>query len=258
MTPRVAHLPRIDIIEHHAPLPPSSAERWMRCPGSVRAEALTLGRPTSPYAIEGSAAHVIFALALLTDLLPSQLTDDAAMAEHLDDMVTAARTMIGTDVYLIEHRLPALPYLVAVWGSTDLLVLNALGQARIIGDLKFGKGLLVAASSPQLQIYALLAARAYGIGPDGIDAVILQPRAYDPGGHVRAVHYSAEDLGRFEGELRESVVATEAPDAARISGPHCRFCAAADSCYERLRACRAGLGESLSINADSAECVPAC
>jgi hypothetical protein len=110
VTPRVKHLPKVDMPEQHAPLPPSSAERWMRCPGSVRAESLIPFRPISPYAVEGTLAHIVFALAILTGLSPGRLTDDAAMAEHLDDMVHAAQALIGDgDRALVEIRLPPLP-----------------------------------------------------------------------------------------------------------------------------------------------------
>ncbi len=47
----------------HALLSPSSAERWMQCPGSV---ALSYGAPdsSSEYADEGTAAHELAAMCL--------------------------------------------------------------------------------------------------------------------------------------------------------------------------------------------------
>jgi hypothetical protein len=111
---------------------------------------------------------------------------------------------------------------------------------------------LIAATHLQLRVYALLAARCYGVGPTGISVTILQPRMFDPDGYVRSIRYTADDLEDFEAKLRGAVAATQTPDAPRIAGSWCRFCAARAHCPERLGARRAGLGESLAIDADLA------
>ena len=49
----------------HAPLAPSSAKRWMSCPGSVTGDARRPEPPSSSFADEGTHAHELFARCLL-------------------------------------------------------------------------------------------------------------------------------------------------------------------------------------------------
>ena len=50
----------------HAKLPPSSAERWINCPGSVHMASL-FPESASPAAKEGSLAHELAALEIDKD-----------------------------------------------------------------------------------------------------------------------------------------------------------------------------------------------
>jgi len=43
----------------HSHLAPSSAHRWLKCPGSVALEAAAPEPPSGPYALEGTAAHLL-------------------------------------------------------------------------------------------------------------------------------------------------------------------------------------------------------
>jgi hypothetical protein len=240
MTPRVTHLPRVTATRSHAPLRPSAAERWANCPGAPRAErAKPESGVVSPYATEGTAAHLIFALALLSGLPPAQLIDDATIAAHLTDMVALTRLLIGNDDFCVEFELPPLPKLRGVWGTADVIVLDRQGRARHIVDLKYGRGIWVAASSWQLRIYALLATHRFGVGPDGLTVTILQPRLRDP---VRSLRYSPQDLSLIEADLRAAVARARTPHAPRVAGDWCHFCRAAEHCPARLEALRVGLG----------------
>jgi DNA polymerase bacteriophage-type len=219
----------------HAPLAPSVASRWMHCPGSVAAEKAVPTPPVSGFAAEGTEAHRIFAQSLEQGVAPAVLTDDLALAAPLAVAVEHARSCIAGRAVLLEHRLPPLPDLPQVWGTADCL---AFDQDRVNGvlDLKFGTGVVVEADTLQLGIYALLAARHFGIATTGITATILQPRIGHQDGPVRSYHYTPEELEQLEQTIRAAVVATEQPDAPRHAGEWCRFCNAAGTCPEFQRA----------------------
>ena len=120
-----------------------------------------------------------------------------------------------------------------MWGTSDLVGFSKAGPVDRIIDLKFGEGLVVEADELQLGIYALLAARMYGISPDGVTAWIIQPRCDHADGPARQHHYTCADLDQLEVRIRMAAAATALPAALRQAGPWCRFCAAAANCPTR-------------------------
>jgi DNA polymerase len=221
----------------HAPLAPSAAARWMHCPGSAAAEKEVPAAPPSSFAVEGTEAHRVFAQSLEKGLAPTALTDDLAIAAPLTLAVEQARRTIAGRPVLLEHRLPPLPDLPQVWGTADCLTFDPNKVDGVL-DLKFGAGVAVEPDTAQLGIYALLAARHFGMADTGITATILQPRVGHQDGPVRSYHYAPEALDRLEQDLRSAVEATEQPNAPRHAGEWCRFCNAAAACPEFQRASR--------------------
>lgn len=155
----------------HATLSPSSAERWMACPGSV---ALCEGKEDkgSSYASEGTAAHELAEKILRGNLSPAEakglvgltaengvvFTDDMLRdvlkyTEQIHDLVRGTGGILH-----VEQRLP-----IGQWtdepdahGTSDAVIVA--GDELIVADLKFGMGVEVSAeSNPQLMIYALAA-----------------------------------------------------------------------------------------------------
>src|SRR5271169_4932057 len=124
----------------HAPFPPSSADRWMSCPGSFQAEQQTGPRPTSDLADEGTVAHGIFAAALRHSLSPYRLIDDVSFAAPLHLAWLHAIQLIAGRRFLVEQRLKPLPGLAEVWGTADAVVFDRHDRVRLILDLKFGRG----------------------------------------------------------------------------------------------------------------------
>lgn len=64
-----------DLVEEkqHARLSPSSAKRWMTCPGSVKfIEALNIEETPSKYAAEGTVAHEVHELCLVNNQKASE------------------------------------------------------------------------------------------------------------------------------------------------------------------------------------------
>jgi DNA polymerase len=215
----------------HAPLPPSSAERWMRCPGSIAAEKVIGPQPESPWATEGTEAHKIFADCLEHGTEPNGL-DDPYRQMAISAAIMLARQIIAGRRFKVETRLEALPGLSKVWGTADVIVFDAHDRVVAVIDFKFGIGVPVEADSIQVQIYGLLAAQQYGCPFDGIDLHIVQPRCAHPQGPHRVHRLSTAAMDELFAGLVEAVEATEDPAAPRVAGSWCRFCAAQKTCPE--------------------------
>jgi hypothetical protein len=216
----------------HAPLAPSTAFRWMACPGSSLAERLAPLSSASAFAEEGTEAHRILAECLIKEVPVASLTRDTNLIDPLRHALFLAADVIAGRDFRVEQRLAPLPGMPKIWGTADVIIFDQHGRVVAIIDLKFGAGVVVEANTVQLQIYALLAAQQYGASPDGITVHIIQPRREHVRGPLRSHHLTTDDLSRLLSKLDAAVQATEAPDAPRIAGSWCRFCAAAASCPE--------------------------
>jgi hypothetical protein len=217
----------------HAPLPPSAAERWIACPSSRQAETEAPPTVLSAFADLGTHAHELFARGLRLGLAIEALTTDPAIRQPLALALAAMREILGPRTFMVEIRLPALAGLPALWGTADVVGFSLPGPADTIADLKFGKAILVEADTPQLGVYAVLAARCYGVAEGGITAWTIQPRYDHADGLARRHHYSRDALDQLEVRLREAAAATLVPNAPRRAGPWCRWCRAAATCPVR-------------------------
>jgi DNA polymerase len=216
----------------HAPLAPSAAHRWIACPGSVMAERLAPSASASAFAEEGTEAHRIFAECLVNSVPVASLTSDSSLIDPLRHALFLAADVIAGRDFKVEQRLAPLPGMPEIWGTADVIIFDQHGRVVALIDLKFGAGIAVEADTIQLQIYALLAAQQYGASPDGVTVHIIQPRREHVRGPLRSHHLTTEALGQLVDRLNTAVQATEAPDAPRIAGTWCQFCAAAVSCPE--------------------------
>ena len=241
----------------HAVLGPSSAKRWMTCPGSVR---LSRGIPnrSSKYADEGTEAHALAEAILRTYLQPG----DAEALQRADDLAAVATVemMDAVNVYvdkvlsylragfevvvLLEQRVSLEALGVDVWGTSDLIAYVPALRRLIVGDYKHGAGVAVEVeANPQLMIYALgawvsIAMRREWL-VESIETFICQPRKEHDDGPIRTHTYPLFALVEFAEDVIEAAAATENPDAPLVAGDHCRFCPAKPQCPARVNAVNA-------------------
>jgi hypothetical protein len=227
----------------HARLSPSSAHRWMACPGSLRLiESLPAEYrdTTSDFAAEGTAAHTLLETCLLLGIDASDylgtLVDGFEVDQEMVDSVQLAVDLVksfGPGTVWTEQRLSTLP---GEFGTVDVIHWSPETRVLRVVDLKYGRGVVVEAKdNPQLLTYGLGAAlNLIGEDFERLELYIVQPRALHPEGPVRSDSLSWEELGRFKRRLEEAAARTEDPNAPLVAGEHCRFCPAAPVCPAQL------------------------
>lgn len=190
---------------NHALLSPSSAEKWMGCPGSILLEKGEVDKG-SAYADEGSAAHFLASECLTSgdhpathigkriEIMPdgarwqgdkiegSWFEVTAEMEAHVNTYVQAVRKYAGGGALFVEQRLPITPWTGEpdASGTSDAVILTDDGELIVV-DLKYGMGEQVSPErNKQLMIYALAAHEEFSMVGDikSVRLVIHQPRVH--------------------------------------------------------------------------------
>lgn len=236
----------------HVELAPSSAHRWMECPGSIEAER---GRPneTSEHAILGTHAHALAEESLNASMLPAgfvgeTLTSEAGeftvteeMAEHVRVYVEFvwSRSEESTH-YGIEEKLwmpPSMSPPGEMGGTCDAWAYHEDSRTLSVIDLKYGYNPVEVVDNPQLLYYAALAwlalhkkSKALAERVETVEMTIVQPRAHHVDGPVRTWGITASELKGKTRHLMAAARRAMAPQPGRKAGDHCRWCKAKPDC----------------------------
>lgn len=237
----------------HAELPPSSAERWKNCPGSVTLSKQFPQDTTSTYAEEGTHAHSVAELKLryvneeisksnfyreFSKLKKSEYwcgeMDEAT--NYYRDAVLEIKSGAGKHAeLLIEQHFILDEYVPESFGTSDAVVIGD-GVINVI-DLKYGKGVKVdAVNNSQLRLYGLGAAGLFeGIYDfDRVRMTIIQPRL----DHISSEEISLEELRRWAAEeIRPAAEEALAGSERTACGDWCQFCPAKAVCRARAEYC---------------------
>jgi hypothetical protein len=227
----------------HAVFSPSSAHRWMACPGSIAAER-GLPNTDSKHSAEGTAAHTLGyrvlaygkrAETFINQEIPAGgriFVVDQAMADavqmYADDVLDRAK---GADLY-IEQRtdLSEVLGVPEQFGTTDASIVDVAKRHLTIVDLKYGMGVKVyAEKNEQMMLYALGELRKWQIVGDFdfVTVVVCQPRL----DHIDEWTCGLEDLLAFEAKAKAAVCTASADGAPLNPGEkQCRWCKAKATC----------------------------
>ena len=235
--------------DQHAVLSPSSAARWINCPGSVRLSQQLPPAPSSSYADEGTLAHRVAELKLrvrsreiepeeyateLTACLASEYwcgeLDEAT--DYYADTVFERWGIGGNDAeLLIEQRFSLDKWAPGSFGTSDAVVIGN-GALEVI-DLKYGKGVKVSAvENPQLRLYALGAADLFEDLYDfkRVRMTIVQPRL----DHVSVDMMTLRDLRDWGKNIVQPAAYNASNGAGETAaGEWCRWCPAKAVCRTR-------------------------
>lgn len=234
----------------HSRLGASKAHRWMACPGSVTATDGIEETP-SEYAEEGTAAHNLLEQWLRdppgVSLFQEEEPDgemEAAVRVAYDHVLDRMSEIDDDELYpdgevrvMIEQQFDLAPLNPPepMYGTTDVALWYEPTRHLEVIDYKHGQGVVVdAVGNVQLRYYALGAVLEVGKRPNTIRVTIVQPRAYHPDGPIRSEDLTWDELVQFKTQLMDAARATQAPDAPRVPGSHCRFCLAAARCPARM------------------------
>lgn len=254
----------------HAELSPSSAARWMSCPGSVAAcRGLT---DSSSYAAAGTTMHHFAELCLTTGANAMEFVGQVYAKKGDPETVFDSTLALATQKYidqirqlveatggtlLVEQRLPISDITgeAGAHGTSDAVILTE--DELIVADLKGGMGVEISAeNNPQLMIYALAAYNEFSIVHDfkTVRLVISQPRT----GNFSEWTVSVEDLLAFGKEVKMAAATTRLADAPlHASEKACKFCKAKATCPALTKAVESATGalfEDLSAPVKPADC----
>ena len=216
----------------HAILSPSSAVRWMSCPGSVE---LSKGYEdqSSTAANEGTLLHAISAECLESSRTPADFPDiddeqRRAIQTYLDLVRDIVKSTGGE--LAVEQRL-SIEFITGekdAHGTADAVIVS--DDELIIVDAKFGRGVEVTAErNEQLLMYAAAAYEYWSLlyRFTQIRLVICQPRLNASPEWVCGI----DELDEFTARATEAAQATHAADAPLVPSPKaCQWCRAKGNC----------------------------
>lgn len=222
----------------HSVLGPSSAERWLNCPGSV---LLPGEAPQSEYAAEGTAAHTLSEWVRngrpLSEFKGKLLKVGDYEFKVGKNMMDSVQTFVdevnaeGPGPALTEERVNYEEIVEGGFGTMD--------HARLrdgwcsVKDFKHGKGVVVGAKeNSQLMLYALGVWFKYKwvYEFDQFELSICQPRVK----HFDAWEISLGRLLQWAYDVvRPGARRALMPDAELKAGSWCKFCKVKDTCSVR-------------------------
>lgn len=231
----------------HSKLSPSAAERWLKCPASVKLSQGLKDMP-SEAAAQGTVAHSLAERRLRNEITWRDMQAmvgqevqqsgftiaiDEEMIGHVEDYVSYAKAVrVGMGGELLVETTVAPAFVdPSLYGTLDVGVLSPDRKTFVVLDFKYGAGKIVDVyKNKQLMIYALGLIAHVGSWPDKVRLMVYQPRVKRSGGPVVEHEVSALELMDFVEELKVGIAEVRADNPRMEAGDWCRFCRAKGVC----------------------------
>ncbi len=246
----------------HAKLAPSSAYRWLKCPGSIGlSETVPPDQSDNSAADRGTDAHAIAERTInkllaefekISTLRAQVYREGAYIKRRLKETLEELKGELITDFkeddleYLInyvryvvfadriekyiEQRLDLSCIYDNTFGTADAILVSS--DTIEIVDLKFGRVGVDAEKNPQLMIYMIGAlmdllkiTNIDDIKGMGLILTIFQP-------FYKTTQYAVDhvDLWSFYQDVKRAAIEANSPDPTFRSGDHCKYCPALAYC----------------------------
>lgn len=231
----------------HSRLAPSSADRWVFCPASVRTAEAFPQLVEDPSAVEGTASHWAGYAMLKThtpqpgDICPENgvlLTEEMleGALTYYNAVFAIANTVGGIAAMHLEERVAISRLHPQMFGTPDAWVWDAANGLLHVIDYKYGHRGVDPFENWQLAVYACGILESLGF--DGaaeqhikVRFTIVQPRSFDRAGPVKTWETLAANLrgmwNRAHGSAHEAL---ESDNPTFAIGSHCRDCPARRAC----------------------------
>ena len=248
----------------HARLAPSSAGRWVLCPGSVQMEEKFPERAESEAAREGTAIHEVAAKVIedflacgrkghtfkRSDFLDTTASNGVVITDemldvaevYVRDVLQVSGRFGGMAKVVLEHRVTMPAIHPENWGTLDAAILfhDFDSGELVVADLKAGWSIVEVWDNWQLLNYTAgllhdMHERGHPM-PKVIELRLVQPRPYHRDGPVRVWRFPTAELGPYVERL--SAAAYEAlSDSPRLiaGGSQCDNCKARSACPALLQ-----------------------
>jgi len=226
----------------HAEIGGSTIGRIIECPASVNliADLTKSGKiipgQSSAAADRGSLLHEAIAHMYTKKLSAEALVGYTAFNQSVTQqdargaLVPAMHALKvftqDTSSVKLEHkvRFPKIPN---AWGTADILGLR--GDEGLVGDFKFGSGIIAARDNPQMLFYAAAALECRKL-PANIAQVtlgIIQPAARNP---LHTYTVPIAQVREFGRQVASTAKQAKRKDLTVNPGKHCLWCPARQNC----------------------------
>lgn len=227
----------------HAKLSPSSAPRWLACPGSVALSEKVEQPEPSIYALEGTAAHRLAELAINKHEFDCwwALGKKVKGVEVTEEMIAAIDMYLNhiVDIELesdcrifIEEKIVASSVSKSLYGTADCIIEDHDEDILHVIDYKHGQGVVVSpVENPQLAIYGIGALDLLGrYNFIDICLTVIQPRSRESAPIETWKIPVTKFYPHWKRKLKDGIKRVKTHPNEYSTGEHCRWCHAKIIC----------------------------
>lgn len=217
----------------HSRLSPSSAHRWVHCPGSIQ---MTEQFPdtSGAAALEGEAAHWVGSEVLsgrggdpfVGRTAPCGVVVTEEMVDAAKVYVAAVHSVTAAGKRAVEQSVTITRVHADCHGTPDCALTDDRGELHIF-DLKYGYGVVEPWDNWQMICYA---AGLTQPSHQFVNIHIVQPRPFHFDGPHRTWRVGVDILERFWVSLAASACESLSATPSLTSGDHCKYCSARHAC----------------------------